>query len=256
MTITLVIPVYNEAPFLERCLDSIAKQSEAPDEIIIIDDCSTDKSARIATRYCFTNNWRLIVNEENYGVSYSRNYGIDHATSDYITFIDADDELTPNAIATMKRYAQTCENIVQFNHLRKYRGVEMLYNKYKEQTGIHTLATMPDAPKAWFAAWNKIYKRDFLDDHNLRFDDELRWGEDELFNLRAIIENGCIRCQREETLIRHFDNPHSLNRSRTTSDMARQLAKIQEMATQYDGRKRNIIEQMVAQRRQMLREVL
>lgn len=210
MTITIVVPIYNEAPFLRRCLDSIKNQTEKPDEVILIDDCSTDGSAEQAQLTAMANGWKFEQNIVRWGVSHSRNHGFDEATSDYVFFLDADDELTRDAVTIMKKYARG-SNIVQFNHWRKYENAQGMRMKHREEHGILSVATMPGRPLAWFAVWNKIYRREWLVENGLRFNEALEWGEDELFNLEAIIENGCIRCETPALCIRHFDNKNSLN---------------------------------------------
>lgn len=210
MTITLIIPFYNAEKWLDRCLTSVAHQTVPFDEVILIDDGSTDKSASIASKQFFVK-WRLYENTQNYGVSYSRNLGLKGAETDYVAFLDADDELVSDACEIMKREAETGENIVQFNHWRKYEMVEELRMKHQENARKFTLADMPTRPLAWFAVWNKIYRRDFLLQKQLFFDEDLEWGEDLLFNAQAIIKNYGIRCVEDATCIRHFDNKQSLN---------------------------------------------
>ena len=86
LTLTIVIPVYNEHGYLKACLDSIAKQSVMPDEVIVVDNNSTDKSVQIAKSYPFVK----LMGETRQGVVFARNKGFNAATSDIIGRIDAD----------------------------------------------------------------------------------------------------------------------------------------------------------------------
>lgn len=92
LTLSIVIPFYNEQSYLSACLDSVAAQEEVPDEVILVDNCSTDDSLKIASRYPFVR----IVQENRPGVLYARATGFDAAKSDIIGRIDADSLLPPD----------------------------------------------------------------------------------------------------------------------------------------------------------------
>lgn len=92
LTLTIVIPVYNEQGYLKACLNSIVKQSVMPDEVIVVDNNSTDKSAQIASAYPFVR----LINETKQGVVFARNTGFNAAKSDIIGRIDADSVLPDN----------------------------------------------------------------------------------------------------------------------------------------------------------------
>lgn len=89
--ISIIIPVYNVEKFLPFCLDSIIKQTYKNLEIILIDDGSTDSSLIICNEYASHDKRIQVIHQENHGLSYSRNRGIEVASSEYISFIDADD---------------------------------------------------------------------------------------------------------------------------------------------------------------------
>jgi glycosyltransferase involved in cell wall biosynthesis len=98
LTLTIVIPVYNEQGYLKACLDSIAKQTVMPDEVIVVDNNSTDKSAQIASAYPFVR----LINETKQGVVFARNTGFNAAKSDIIGRIDADTVIPVNWIRNAK----------------------------------------------------------------------------------------------------------------------------------------------------------
>jgi glycosyltransferase involved in cell wall biosynthesis len=128
-TITVVVPVYNKAEYLTGALESLINQSEAPDQIVIIDDFSNDGSYEISKKYEDLNNNLIQVykNLKNSGVSFSRNEGISRATSDYIMFLDADDEYHNTCIENLKYIIaqNTNENI--FITKCKYRLTRFVY---------------------------------------------------------------------------------------------------------------------------------
>lgn len=92
MSLSVIIPNYNNEKFIAKCLDSVLSQTLQPDEIIVVDDCSKDNSVAIIKEYEKShNNIKGIYLEENGGVSHTRNTGILAATSEYITTLDGDD---------------------------------------------------------------------------------------------------------------------------------------------------------------------
>lgn len=113
---SIIIPVYNKEEYLKNTLICVDGQTEDDLEIIIIDDASTDKSMDIV--YDFVNNTKkqtkVIKNDKNFGVAYSRNIGIEESKTDYITFLDADDILERNFMEVM------------LNKARKYPFVDLI----------------------------------------------------------------------------------------------------------------------------------
>lgn len=92
LTLSIVIPVYNEQDYLVRCLDAIAKQSEMPNEVIVVDNNSTDDSVVIAQSYDFV----TLLHEPSQGTTDARNTGFQHASSEIIARIDADTQIAPD----------------------------------------------------------------------------------------------------------------------------------------------------------------
>ncbi len=99
LSVSIIIPVYNEEHHLRQCLEAIADQHEAPDEVIVVDNNSTDKTVEIAKSFPFV---RLLTAKKQ-GVFYARNKGFDAAKSDIIGRIDADTRIDPDWIRQVKR---------------------------------------------------------------------------------------------------------------------------------------------------------
>lgn len=89
--ISVIIPVYNVQDYITECLESIIEQSYSNLEIIIVNDGSTDNSSEICREYMARDNRIIFVEKENGGASTARNFGLDHATGDFISFVDSDD---------------------------------------------------------------------------------------------------------------------------------------------------------------------
>lgn len=100
LTLSIVIPVYNEESYLDACLDSIARQSVTPDEVLIVNNNSTDESMEIAERYPFV---RMIAAKQQ-GIAYARNQGFDNAGGNIIGRIDADTILPTSWVADVKEF--------------------------------------------------------------------------------------------------------------------------------------------------------
>ena len=213
MTITLIVPIYNEEPFLRRCLDSIENQTVKFDEVILIDDKSTDKSAQIAYEFAFKNGWRQILNANNRGLSYTRNVGIKKANSEYVTFLDSDDELTLNACEIMheaiEQYSK--ENILQFNHLRHYAKFNKTVKRYANRNNRFNIANLNDC-ECWWGVWNKLIRKSAIT--KLMREELSKFGEDGIWILELALDGEIIHTIDKETVIHHFENEHSLTKSK------------------------------------------
>ena len=202
MKLSIIVPVYNAEPFLKRCLDSIKLRQNV--ELVLVDNGCTDNSREIMAS--FPGPKTIVALKNNIGVSGARNEGMKKATGDYITFLDADDEYTPEGVETMLTAIK--ENpeadIIQFNHC------SLLPNGWRRDTFKQTRGTYypPELPGLWVIVWNKVYRRSALS--GLTFDRGLSHGEDEAFNLEALKRVKYIRALEYYTVIHHKDNPESL----------------------------------------------
>ena len=95
MYLSVIVPVYNCTQYIDRCIESIVSQSFKEIELILVDDGSTDNSGVRCDEWAAKDSRITVIHRENGGLSAARNTGIEHATSEYITFVDADDMITP-----------------------------------------------------------------------------------------------------------------------------------------------------------------
>ena len=110
--VSIIIPVYNAASYLEETINSIQEQTYSNWEAIFIDDCSSDNSYNLIKKYQKEDKRiKLIKNKTNSGAAVSRNNGIDHAEGDYLCFLDADDKWHPEKLAKQINFMQklNCE---------------------------------------------------------------------------------------------------------------------------------------------------
>ena len=90
--ISIIVPVYNVKPYLEKCLASIAAQTYPNKEVILVDDASTDGGGRLCDEWAAAAEWLQVVHlPQNSGISAARNEGVRRARGEFITFIDSDD---------------------------------------------------------------------------------------------------------------------------------------------------------------------
>ena len=101
MKVSIIIPVYNTEQYLSRCIDSILGQSFTDFELLLIDDGSTDGSAKICDAYAEKDSRIRVLHKENGGVSSARNLGLNEAKGEWVCFVDSDDELLPNGLQAM-----------------------------------------------------------------------------------------------------------------------------------------------------------
>ena len=102
MKFSVIIPVYNSAPFLHKCIGSIVEQQYNDYELILVDDGSTDASQDICQEYADKYGHIRLIRQENSGPSAARNRGIDCARGEFITFVDSDDWVKPAYFQTLR----------------------------------------------------------------------------------------------------------------------------------------------------------
>jgi len=184
--VSIIVPCYNGARYLKSCIDSLVKQSYENIEIIVVNDGSTDDSGNIIEE-CRRSDSRIkAVTKPNGGLPSARNSGIDAATGEFITFVDADDTLTPDAITTMLSKMDNNTDWVVCSYTEKW-----LYDKpiiYKNRR-IHHKDIDKDYLK--FARsivfmWKNLYRKKIIDTYHLRFDESMRFAEDYYFNLHYL----------------------------------------------------------------------
>ncbi len=100
---SVLVPVYNVAPYLRECLNSVLGQSYENFELLLVDDGSTDKSGQICDEYAAKDSRIRVFHKENGGLISARRYAIARFTGDYCIFLDSDDSLTPNALETLEK---------------------------------------------------------------------------------------------------------------------------------------------------------
>jgi len=128
--VTIIIPVYNILSFLDKCLDSVCKQTYKELEIILVDDGSTDGSAIACDQWSSTDNRIKVYHKKNGGLSDARNYGLSKATGSYIIYLDGDDWIAINAVEKLVHTAQEYHaDFIQAGYYYAYENYLLVYNE-------------------------------------------------------------------------------------------------------------------------------
>jgi len=191
--LSIIVPVYNVALYLEDGLSSILNQNLKDAEFICIDDKSTDQSLKILQRYAaIDDRIKIIEHEQNKGLSAARNTGIKSAKGKYIVFFDPDDFVEPDMYTSMihKMEEDSCDIVMcGFKTYPDNRVVipnfsTIVCNPYdfiKQNKKIHSSNDL-------CFSWRFLFNRKFLIEKHLFFIEEIRYAEDMVFNLNAIMQ--------------------------------------------------------------------
>jgi len=184
---SIIVPVYNVAPYLTPCLESLVTQDCRDVEIILVDDCSSDESGAIADKFAAEYGFVKVIHAaKNQGVAAARNLGLAKAGGKYVIFVDGDDRLLENAVSGVRR------------HLESVGDVDIMVCRFVSECGVLNNGALfqheivkTRRPEKFLAfvvehghhvdhCWNYIARRSFINDHGARFVDAII-GEDSEF---------------------------------------------------------------------------
>lgn len=194
--VSIIVPAYNCEKYIQKCIDSILKQTYSNIEIIIINDGSSDNTLNILEHISRQDSRVRILNELNGGVSSARNKGLNIASGDYIIFIDSDDFVKRDYVEQLILKAQQSgENTV-------YTGYSILnYKKGKREIinyipSIESLTGYAELDNHFNELMDKrfilspiakLFDASIIKNNNIRFDESVKIGEDLLFNLQYLV---------------------------------------------------------------------
>lgn len=187
MEISVIIPCYNAADKIGRCLASLRKITldQANYEVLFIDDCSTDSTYELLREVCGNQlNWRLLQLENNSGSpSRPRNKGIDAAQGQYLYFLDCDDELLPGALEALLELAKhTNACLIRSELIMDDGKAPKRMNVIPDWSKLRTMAERKDAIiTRTSTVINSFVKRDLLLNNEIRWPEQIRMGEDTVF---------------------------------------------------------------------------
>lgn len=183
MLLSCIIPIYNCADFLPKCLNSVLNIKTRNMEILLIDDGSKDISYDICKEYEKKDSRIHVVHQKNAGVSSARNRGILWAQGDYILFVDSDDIVIPDTISKF----ETLEPSKDFYLYDFYFDNEENYIK-RDISSSNSVEELEDFFhfSGYNMVWNNLYKTNILRKNNIFFENGMKMGEDFLFNIKYI----------------------------------------------------------------------
>lgn len=193
-TFSVIVPVYNAAHTIERCVRSIAASGGADVQIILIEDCSRDNSLEVCRRLEQEFDTVLCLhNERNRGVSHTRNRGLEAATGEYLLFVDSDDWVDPDYVPTFRRAIAAGKQFAvcgYVNHDEKQNGRTDVFAW--EDFADEKTVLLKDEIETLYEnrllqqLWNKVFVTAVVREHNIRFDESISIGEDTRFILDYI----------------------------------------------------------------------
>lgn len=191
--VSVIIPIYNVAPYVERCLKSVASQSFKDLEVIIVDDCGTDDSMDLVQafveKYQGPTSFCILHHSQNKGLSAARNTGIKEANGEYVMFLDSDDYWAEDSLQLVIDKLSD-EDILYFNAQVIEHGEEKpvsdLVNVHKVSgDDYYSQVIQHQQHFPFVCVWNGLFRRDFLSSNNLLFYESI-YHEDELFTPIAL----------------------------------------------------------------------
>lgn len=226
MQLSIIVPIYNVEKYLEKCLASIQNQTYTDYEVLMINDGSTDNSKQVAEKFSNADSRFKYFEVPNAGVSSARNIGIGKAGGDYLTFVDSDDYLD-------LEHAQVfMDKIVRYDivvggykvidteiEVREHEASEV-FDQQQLIQGILKDSAIFSFP------WNKFFRREIIESHNIRFRTDIHYGEDLIFDIQYAlqVENAYILNSDSYNYVQHGNsasgklNKNSLAKRMTDMD--------------------------------------
>lgn len=194
--VSIIVPCYNVAAYVDECLDSLVRQTLRNIEIICINDGSTDDTLDHLARWREKDERIILLDQQNSGVSAARNAGLDAAQGMYIGFTDPDDYVDPEMYSRL--FSAALEHDADIVECGNYVFADASARLIETKRRSPSWHFEPDAsPESFFrdsiwgktdvCVWNKLFRKSMLDAHRLRFNINLKSGsEDETFRLMAV----------------------------------------------------------------------
>lgn len=189
--VSIIVPFYNSMPYLEQCIASICQQTYPHFELILIDDGSKDQSLVCAQKWADQDQRIKIFRQKNAGVSSARNLGLDNSRGKYILFIDSDDYIEEHSLQYLMNLAKslTEKDLINFSYWVENSSEQIVSKETLQENHLIPLEEL--ARKFWTyykqgvtnSPCNKLYHASLIRQYHLRFPENMKMGEDLIFNL-------------------------------------------------------------------------
>lgn len=242
--ISLIIPIYNVAQYLDRCMQSVLNQTIEDIEIIMVDDGSPDICPTMCDEYCSRDSRIKVVHKENGGLGYARNSGLDIATGEYVAFVDSDDFIADDMFDTLYKVAISNNLDIVYCGFNKYKNGKVVGGRSEEsQLTIYEGIRCEDVlqgmvsnnnkrntiTKYEMSVWHAIYKRHIIENNNIRFCSEREFiSEDIIFHIDIL--NKCKKIGFIPNRLYYYCyNDESLTKSYRKERLGRHLTLFEEI---------------------------
>ena len=234
--ISVIVPAYNAEKTIVKCLNSILNQSYRNLEVLVINDGSTDHTKELVEN--ISDSRIVLISVDNGGVSKARNIGIDHATGEYITFVDSDDFIDPEMYETLIKLIHdyhvdiahcSYKNVKENGDIISVVGED---GKIVNQNHDDAIIFLLEGRMFAGGLWNKLYHKDLFD--GVRLDESIKFNEDVLMNFLLFSQaQGSVYCDKAFYNYTACDNSatHSANQLIANKQMisvAKQICRFSE----------------------------
>ena len=201
LKVSIIVPVYKAEPYIRKCIDSILSQTFTNFELLLIDDGSPDNCGKICDEYAELDTRVHVFHKENGGVSAARNLGLDHAKGDYVCFIDSDDWIDPDMLETLIGWEQKKQTDLLFFGLKCESAVdcsdtmELLQKISGVYEGINSVIKacyILETNEIFGWTCNKLFRNCIIQDHHIKFNEEISIQEDHIFTLAYLKYVTCL----------------------------------------------------------------
>ena len=185
--ISVIVPVYNGEKYIRETFDCLISQTHKDIEAVVVNDGSSDGTQKIIDEYAGKYDFFVPVWQENSGVSSARNNGLDHATGEFVLFLDGDDVLTPGSLEAFDRVLNETGSDAAIGRLQSFGAAREVYNEYADRLAGMKNIDIFDKNLLWnFLVGNKCYRRKTLLNSGVRFP-LLRYSEEGAFFFEFIM---------------------------------------------------------------------
>ncbi len=191
--ISVIVPAYNVDSYIRKCLNSLIEQSFSNLEIIVINDGSTDNTAAVIAEFAQKDNRIKVITQKNFGLSKTRNIGIENATGEYIAFIDSDDWVDKDFFEKLYLAIQEENADIACANIIRYRGFSQKYRvKFEEKkvyTSLQDKIRVCRLPECCYV-WNKLYKTSMIKKYKFTekaYFEDMLWSPEVLKNSDKLV---------------------------------------------------------------------
>lgn len=210
---SVIIPFYNSERTLPRCIESLVCQQRTDVEIILVNDGSTDGSESIIRTYENKYPQLVYLRQENGGPSRARNTGLSHATGEFVTFVDSDDYVKENYFSVLDQMEPGdlvvfCHDIIGNDH----RDMPLLFSQLQCAQSYEERLFLLLESRRIMSPWDKLFRKNVIDENHIRFPEGLHIGEDYNFCIRYALCCNSIAIEPRSIICNDITDQSSLSR--------------------------------------------